>query len=127
MDTSIKVIILVFVFIGSSIALWYAVKGSINKRPNQRIAIYFYLVWSVLIIAGMIFIHPILVLLPLFIIAPIFLLDMALSLITLSFWKGIKLSGIYQDINDMGIAALFTGVFIFIIYFVAYMLFPDVF
>ncbi len=106
--------------------LWVAIKGSIAKRPDKKQATMVYAMWLVLMVVGMVTIHPAMLLLPLAVLAP-------------GYFAGGLFSGLIaeprpgeggvrlflEDIYDMGINALFTGVFLSIVYFVAYAFYPE--
>jgi len=116
MNDLIKIPILLAILVLSGFALWHAIKGSIAKRPVRKRAVIVYAIWLAAMLVCMVLIHPVMLLLPLFILGPLFLL----SELMLGLLDGVMMKGVYEDINDMGINALFTSLFIYIDYAIAY-------
>ncbi len=125
MNPIIKFLILIAILCLSAYGLWHAIKGSIAKRPVKKRATLVYAIWLLSMVAGMILVHPAMMLLPLIILfGPLYLLNDILSRWPFRRRNGGTAAAVFEDIHDMGINALFTGVFLFIVYFVAYVFYP---
>jgi len=116
MSDLIKIPILLAILVLSGFALWHAIKGSIAKRPVRKRAVIVYAIWLATMLVCMVLIHPVMLLLSLFILGRLFLLNE----LTLGLWGGVMPQGVYEDINDMGINTLFTGVLVYIDYAIVY-------
>ncbi len=124
MNPIVKFLILIAILCLSAYGLWHAIKGSIAKRPVKKRAALVYAIWLLSLVAGMILVHPAMMLLPLFILGPLYLLNDLLPRWPFGQRNGGTAAAVFEDIYDMGINALFTGVFLFIVYFFAYVFYP---
>ncbi len=124
MNPIVKFLLLIAILCLSAYGLWHAIKGSIAKRPVKKRATVVYAIWLLSMVAGMILVHPAMMLLPLLTLGPLNLLNDLLPRWPFRRRNGGTAAAVFEDIHDMGINALFTGVFLFIVYFVAYLFYP---
>ncbi len=125
MNPILKFLLLLAILCLSGYGLWHAIKGSIAKRPVKKRATLVYAIWLLSMVAGMIVVHPAMLLLPLLILGPLYLLKDLLPSWPFRPRNEGTLRLVFEDIHDMGINALFTGVFVFVVYFVAYAFYPE--